>query len=432
VKSPKLKTKHLKLKTISSPPALNAAGNLTRDRDGYEYEYDYENRIVKITKDSSDIAEFAYDALGRRIKRFTNNDSQTTYFYYNNNWQELAEYDGSNNLQRKFIYGNGTESPQWRIDEVLLMKADGNDYYYAHDHLYSPAALIDSSGTVLERCEYDAYGNCSILEPNFAPDPDGKSDYGNPYLFTGRRLDILDSGSLKTQYNRNRYYDYYTGRFTTHDSLGYTDGMNLYEYVKSVPIYFLDPFGTAKCAPCEHLYIKQCWIINRGIDWRLGKTGTTFSYEVGIGVLWALARGNVWAAVDIAGGVASIVTRIFPSLDYIDWIDINPYRREYYVFNHFKCGKNCMWDWRNARRTQKKVKKTGSWDGTDIGPIALLDYDVQELVKLNKRSIVRVTLFPSKYCRKDRVRCKKGDDVYSADGAKPKQKCEKFKWKTQD
>ena len=60
-----------------------------------------------------------------------------------------------------------------------------------------PVALIDSSGTVQERCEYDAYGNCSILEPNFAPDPDGKSDYGNNYLFTGRRVDILDPGGLK-------------------------------------------------------------------------------------------------------------------------------------------------------------------------------------------------------------------------------------------
>jgi hypothetical protein len=28
--------------------------------------------------------------------------------------------------------------------------------------------------------------------PNFADDPDGQSDYGNPYLFTGRRVDILD------------------------------------------------------------------------------------------------------------------------------------------------------------------------------------------------------------------------------------------------
>jgi hypothetical protein len=30
-------------------------------------------------------------------------------------------------------------------------------------------------------------------------------------LFTGRQVDILDANSLKIQYNRNRYYDSYTG-----------------------------------------------------------------------------------------------------------------------------------------------------------------------------------------------------------------------------
>jgi hypothetical protein len=41
--------------------SCDSAGNLTADRDGCEYQYDYENRIVKITKDGSDIAEFARD-----------------------------------------------------------------------------------------------------------------------------------------------------------------------------------------------------------------------------------------------------------------------------------------------------------------------------------------------------------------------------------
>jgi RHS repeat-associated protein len=62
-------------------------------------------------------------------------------------------------------------------------------------------------------------------------------------LFTGRRVDILDNGSLKIQYNRNRYYDYYTGRWLTHDPLGYVDGMNLYEYGRSNPPNRLDPSG---------------------------------------------------------------------------------------------------------------------------------------------------------------------------------------------
>ncbi|KPK76159.1 MAG: hypothetical protein AMJ79_07920 [Phycisphaerae bacterium SM23_30] len=34
----------------------------------YAYEYDYENRLIKITKGESDIAEYAYDALGRRMQ----------------------------------------------------------------------------------------------------------------------------------------------------------------------------------------------------------------------------------------------------------------------------------------------------------------------------------------------------------------------------
>ena len=65
------------------------AGNLTIDKQGYEYEYDYENRIVKITKDSSDIAEFAYDALGRRIRKIDSAAGKTALYYHNHNWQVL-------------------------------------------------------------------------------------------------------------------------------------------------------------------------------------------------------------------------------------------------------------------------------------------------------------------------------------------------------
>jgi len=124
-----------------------------------------------------------------------------------------------------------------------MSDSSGNDYYYLHDHLYSPAVLVEDDGTVVERYEYDAYGASRVLEPNFAPDPDGLSDYANSYLFTGRRLDILDANSLKIQYNRNRYYDPQSGRWLTHDPLGYVDTMNLYEYVLSQPVLGIDWLG---------------------------------------------------------------------------------------------------------------------------------------------------------------------------------------------
>ena len=46
------------------------AGNTTVDPNGYQYTYDYENRIIEVKdKDSVSIVEYAYDALGRRIQK---------------------------------------------------------------------------------------------------------------------------------------------------------------------------------------------------------------------------------------------------------------------------------------------------------------------------------------------------------------------------
>ena len=56
----------------------------------------------------------------------------------------LVEADANNVTQRWFVYGN-------YIDEPLLLVAGGNNYYYVHDHLYSPVCLVDDSNTVVER-----------------------------------------------------------------------------------------------------------------------------------------------------------------------------------------------------------------------------------------------------------------------------------------
>ena len=115
------------------------------------------NRIVKITKTGQTKAEFAYDALGRRVEKKDLVDANnTTHYYYNNNWQVLAETNSNNVIQRCFVYGND-------IDEVLMMKkcsGANSYYYYTHDHLHSPATLTDLTGSVKERYEYDAYGDC--------------------------------------------------------------------------------------------------------------------------------------------------------------------------------------------------------------------------------------------------------------------------------
>ena len=257
------------------------AGNMTADKDGYKYYYDYENRLVKVTKSSGPevtVAEYAYDALGRRIRKIDSIGSETTLYYYNNNWQVVTEADSAGDTARYFVYGNF-------VDEAVMVRnvdsgeadIDGVDLYYVHDHLYSTRALLDEDGFIVERTTYDVYGNAKIrpigdingdgyvtfgdvqlcddlkvegasgCDPNYrwSADVDNDGDitaadvnivmeqfsnvssnqpsyYRNSYYFTGRRLDTLDNSCLKLQYNRNRYYNSEIGRWLTRDPLGIT------------------------------------------------------------------------------------------------------------------------------------------------------------------------------------------------------------------
>ena len=258
------------------------AGNMTEDHSGYDYDYDYENRLLYVRDGAVTKAEYTYDALGRRIEKIAG--GVTTRYYYDG-WRVLTETDENEAVQREYVYGN-------YLDEVLMMIVDDGpnrtDHYYAHDHLFSPVALIAADGTVEERYEYDAYGKCTIFEPDFSAERN-TSSYNNVVAFTGQRLDDLDNGDLLIMYYKNRYYLVDIGRFIQNDPLGvndglvivyfadngvpkskpfnpfgqYTDGMNLFEYVKSNPIINIDSYGLW-CG----VVVKQ-----QDIDWEGGDMG---------------------------------------------------------------------------------------------------------------------------------------------------------------
>ncbi|MBI9017891.1 MAG: RHS repeat-associated core domain-containing protein [Phycisphaerae bacterium] len=213
-------------------------GNLLTDGKGYHYQWDAENRLIRIYKYSGqtpiDVVKYKYDALGRRIEKEDCIASQVTRYYYDG-WRMLASYDGSDVARQEFVYGN-------YLDEVLMMTDGGNDYYVAHNHLYSPVAILDDAGAVVERYEYNAYGQQKIYDANF--NVRTNSSFDNCIAFTGQRLDVLDNSSLTLMYYKHRYYDTYTGRFLSSDPLGYVDGLNFYQYVGSNSVNRIDPMGT--------------------------------------------------------------------------------------------------------------------------------------------------------------------------------------------
>jgi len=98
--------------------------------------------------------------------------------------------------------------------------------------------MTDSSGTIFEKFDYDAYGNTLMFDSSDTP----KSNPVCEFLFTGRRLDT----ESELYFYRARYYNPELGRFLQKDPKGYFNGVDLYEYVGGTPVNAYDPFGREK------------------------------------------------------------------------------------------------------------------------------------------------------------------------------------------
>ncbi|MCG8653012.1 MAG: RHS repeat-associated core domain-containing protein, partial [Pirellulales bacterium] len=109
--------------------------------------------------------------------------------------------------------------------------------YAMQDRQYKVIALSDISGNVVERYSYTPYGESTIYDSSFTIR--SNSSYNWVFLFTGRRLD--EESSL--YYFRNRYYHKKLGRFCSRDPIGYVGGINLYQFLSSSPLGFMDSSG---------------------------------------------------------------------------------------------------------------------------------------------------------------------------------------------
>jgi RHS repeat-associated protein len=203
-------------------------GNLTNDGT-FAYAYDPENRLVSATKsDNSVQAAYLYDPLGRRVKK-SGTGVATTYFLDDPGTagkagedNEIAEYDGSGNLLRRFIPGPA-------INDNVAMVAGTTHTYFHTDKIGSIVAMSDVNGNLAEGpYTYDGYGN-------------GAPATGVPFKFAGMRLDP-ETGLY---YDRARYYSSVDGRFLQTDPIGYKDDVDFYTYVGNDPTDRTDVDG--KC-----------------------------------------------------------------------------------------------------------------------------------------------------------------------------------------
>jgi RHS repeat-associated protein len=225
-------------------------GNETDDGT-FLYTWDAMNRLRTVTRKSDNmvIAVYSYDADGRRIRKVVTNSGTlngTTDFYLDGQ-QEIEEHNAADNPTQQYVYGS-------YLDEPLVLDGNLTDtprrLFYHQNALYSVFALTDATGQIVEGYQYDAYGRQTVFEPG----PNGKVDFGgddvitrggltaigNPFFFTGRRLD----SETGLYYFRARYDDPVLGRFLSRDPATESEEAgNSYLFLSDNPESGLDPLG---------------------------------------------------------------------------------------------------------------------------------------------------------------------------------------------
>ena len=218
--------------------SYDSNGNLTHDGT-FNYAYNAENqlkeahRVISANPGGDDVTmlvgEYKYDALGRRSEKTAHSTGTITTRYQYNGDTVLAEYNELNIVQRRYIYGPGTDNP------LMVEEADGTQRYLHRDGRGNIIAASNETGTVTEKFTTDIWGY-------------GATEATSPYKYTARRVD-QETGNY---YYRARYYHPGTGRFMSNDPIGYGDGLNMYAYVKNDPVNYNDPTGLRlSCFACQ-------------------------------------------------------------------------------------------------------------------------------------------------------------------------------------
>src|SRR5205085_4300264 len=153
-------------------------------------------------------------------------------------WNLLHEGANAWGPARVYVHGN-------RIDEIVWSynTFTGEQAFHHYDARGHCTLLTDSSGSILEQYEYDAFGWAYFYDAvgtSTIVNGQPGSLFGNRLLFTGREW----LSDLKLYDYRNRMYQPELGRFLQPDPKEFLAGdYNLYRYCHNDPVNKTDSTG---------------------------------------------------------------------------------------------------------------------------------------------------------------------------------------------
>ncbi len=195
----------------------DANGRVTRIVDGSASTlliWNVLGQLVQVQLPNGSIVEYAYDALGRRLRRDV--DGKITDFVWSGE-QLLAGI--TDDVVTETLIGDFNPSVLWRGTRA---------FYLVNSHLGVPQEAIDERSELIWWQRLSEWGEVETG----GGDADGAVDFRFPGQYA-------DDGLY---YNRFRYYDPVACQYLSADPIGLAGGANEYQYCPN-PVNWIDPYG---------------------------------------------------------------------------------------------------------------------------------------------------------------------------------------------
>jgi len=188
-----------------------------------QFEYDVNQRPVKVYQGKQLLAEYAYNSFGERVRKIAwQGDRKKTTWYLYDGRRLTAEISDDDERYDHYVY----------VGDYPATLLKGSEAYGIHsDFLGTPRQLTDQNQDTVWQASYEPFGKAHVNTAAF--------DFN--LRFPGQYLDT----ETETHYNYYRDYDPATGRYVTSDPIGLRGGLNTYAYVNNNPLSQTDPLGLA-------------------------------------------------------------------------------------------------------------------------------------------------------------------------------------------
>jgi RHS repeat-associated protein len=215
--------------------AYDNNGNLTNWNSGtanWSYEWDWADRLTKVSSNSIVVLQNWYDAFGRRVaKQEVVNGQMQKRLYLYAGWNIVGVMNENGQILETFTRGVGLAGDIGTLVAVTHHNGSAvtpGTYYIHHNHRGD--VIVTRNGTTTTGTyDYSAFGSL-------------KTQTGTDvcrFKFSSKEREA----SCGFSYYGVRFYAPQWQRWPNHDPIGERGGINLYDYVGNNPINFYDPLG---------------------------------------------------------------------------------------------------------------------------------------------------------------------------------------------